>query len=332
MKTTYQGHSKKSGVYKIINTTNARIYIGSAKEFKRRLTGHCRSLRKGTHHNKFLQNDFNKCGEDAFEFHVLEVMEDSNRAKRLRVEQKHIKEYFDNQQQCYNFHKKAIRKKGPWSYTPEESSKKKSESGKKAWAKDNGSRRKATSKQFKEMWQDPEYRAKKLAQATGRKNTPEQLKTMSKAALSRKPDSEGTKKIKSLAAKKRFQDPVQRERLGEISRNRGPVTEETRKKLSDAHKGLVCSKETRQKISLANKGTRPSLECLKKAAKKNSKDYNLILISPANKKVKLTSNLTAFCRNHGLHKSGMWRMISGQTNSYKGWKHYREIRKTDEFQ
>jgi len=163
MKTIYYGQSKKPGIYKIINTTNGRIYIGSAKEFKRRFAGHLRSLRKETHHNKFLQADFNKCGEDAFEFHVVEVMPGNNRNKRLRIEQKYIKEYFDNQQQCYNFHKKSLRRKGPWSHTPEESAQKKSVAGKLAWARDDGSRRVATSKQFKEIVERPKLSSNKTS-------------------------------------------------------------------------------------------------------------------------------------------------------------------------
>jgi len=142
---------------------------------------------------------------------------------------------------------------------------------------------------------------------------------MSEAALKRKPDSLETKAIKKAAAKKRFQDPEQKKLLAEISRNKDPITEETRKKLSEAHKGRVCSAETRKKISLANKGTKPSALCLKKGTERNSKNYNLILISPSNKKVKLSKNLAAFCRKHNLHMSGMWRMVSKQTKSYKNW-------------
>jgi len=101
MITNYDGHSKKSGIYKIVNVVNQKLYIGSAKEFKSRYTNHVWSLRKGTHHNKYLQSDFLQYGEVAFEFHVLEVVDDTH-MNRLLVEQTYIDKYFDKQNMCYN--------------------------------------------------------------------------------------------------------------------------------------------------------------------------------------------------------------------------------------
>ena len=110
MKTYYNEHSNQPGVYKIINTSNGRIYIGSAKEFKDRYRDHIKSLQKGTHHNKFLQNDWNKCGPDVFEYHVVEVVQ-GTQAERLLREQTYIDQYHDNQKNCYNFDKKTNKKK-----------------------------------------------------------------------------------------------------------------------------------------------------------------------------------------------------------------------------
>ena len=73
MEYKYEGYSFKSGIYKIINKFNGRIYIGSAKRFIERWKSHTSSLRTQKHSNKFLQADFNKCGEDAFVFEVVEV-------------------------------------------------------------------------------------------------------------------------------------------------------------------------------------------------------------------------------------------------------------------
>ena len=83
-------YSLKSGVYKITNKINGRIYIGSAKEFKRRYNQHRIGLIKKKHSNKFLQADFDKCGEDAFVFEVIEVVE-GPQENRLLVEQTYIK-------------------------------------------------------------------------------------------------------------------------------------------------------------------------------------------------------------------------------------------------
>lgn len=106
MKTYYNGNSKKSGVYKIINIINNRIYIGSCKSFKQRYKEHLNSLRNNKHSNKFLQADFNKCGEDLFEFYILEVVE-GLKINRLEKEQYYLNQYFDNGNMCYNLRKDA---------------------------------------------------------------------------------------------------------------------------------------------------------------------------------------------------------------------------------
>jgi len=105
MKTNYNGHANKSGIYQIKNLTNGRIYIGSAKLFKTRYNHHIVSLRKGTHHNKFMQRDFNKCGEDSFIFEVIEVVVGDSRFDRLLIEQKYIDIHYDNGKSCYNAEK-----------------------------------------------------------------------------------------------------------------------------------------------------------------------------------------------------------------------------------
>lgn len=104
MQTDYRGFSKQGGIYQIKNLLNGRLYFGSAKEFKSRYKGHLSSLRNNKHRNKFLQNDFNKCGTDAFVFEVIEVVEGSIQ-DRLLVEQRYVDQFFDSGKQCYNSNK-----------------------------------------------------------------------------------------------------------------------------------------------------------------------------------------------------------------------------------
>lgn len=61
------------GVYKIINTVNNKIYIGSTTvSFKERYRQHLYHLKKNTHKNTHLQHAFNKYGESKFEFCIIE--------------------------------------------------------------------------------------------------------------------------------------------------------------------------------------------------------------------------------------------------------------------
>lgn len=66
----------ESGIYKIENTINKKIYVGSAKNFIERWGWHKKDLRRNDHHNRKLQNAWNKYGEDAFVFEILETVED----------------------------------------------------------------------------------------------------------------------------------------------------------------------------------------------------------------------------------------------------------------
>ena len=95
---------EKSGIYKIINILNGRIYIGSTVNLKTRKATHFSLLKNGKHQNQFLQNDFNKCGNKAFVFEVITFV---NKEELLIVEQQYIDQYFDNQTMCYNINKKA---------------------------------------------------------------------------------------------------------------------------------------------------------------------------------------------------------------------------------
>lgn len=65
--------NKVSGIYTITNKTTDRLYIGESLDIYRRWHDeHIPQLRKDCHYNKELQNDFNKYGEDNFDFEILE--------------------------------------------------------------------------------------------------------------------------------------------------------------------------------------------------------------------------------------------------------------------
>jgi group I intron endonuclease len=65
----------KSGIYKILNKSNGKFYIGSAVNIFHRWQTHLWRLNKNIHGNKHLQNSWNKHGSDVFEFQILEYCE-----------------------------------------------------------------------------------------------------------------------------------------------------------------------------------------------------------------------------------------------------------------
>lgn len=59
------------GIYRIYNTKNDKIYIGSSKNLKSRKKQHFLSLKNNVHYCKEMQNDFNFFGEENFYFEVI---------------------------------------------------------------------------------------------------------------------------------------------------------------------------------------------------------------------------------------------------------------------
>jgi group I intron endonuclease len=64
--------SRESGVYQIRCVPTGKIYVGSAVSLRGRWYQHRRSLQRGEHANRYLQQAWNKYGEENFEFSVLE--------------------------------------------------------------------------------------------------------------------------------------------------------------------------------------------------------------------------------------------------------------------
>lgn len=62
----------KSGVYKIVNLTNNKIYIGSSRDLGSRRSGHFCDLKNQVHHCVYLQRVYNKLTEEDFSFEVIE--------------------------------------------------------------------------------------------------------------------------------------------------------------------------------------------------------------------------------------------------------------------
>ena len=81
------------GIYQITNTITGKFYIGSAKNIKERWNSHKSELRRNTHCNYRLQNSWNKYGESAFKFSVLDICDEENRFE--------LEQFYLDETQCY---------------------------------------------------------------------------------------------------------------------------------------------------------------------------------------------------------------------------------------
>ncbi|MFJ5713724.1 GIY-YIG nuclease family protein [Neobacillus sp. NPDC093127] len=59
------------GVYKITNKINRKFYIGSSKDILLRWKDHINDYNRNNHHSRYLQNSWNKYGEEAFHFEII---------------------------------------------------------------------------------------------------------------------------------------------------------------------------------------------------------------------------------------------------------------------
>jgi group I intron endonuclease len=74
-----------SGIYKIENLINHKLYIGKSNNIESRWVHHKALLNKNRHINKPLQNAWNKYGEENFDFSVIHVCNDNSVLPMLEI-------------------------------------------------------------------------------------------------------------------------------------------------------------------------------------------------------------------------------------------------------
>jgi len=100
-------------IYRINNLATEDYYVGSAVKFGRRKWEHMSALKQGTHHCHKLQEAYGLYGADAFEFVVLQEVEDESAL--LRVEDMYLGQCAADPH-CYNT---SFTTTSPPSYTEE---------------------------------------------------------------------------------------------------------------------------------------------------------------------------------------------------------------------
>lgn len=97
------------GIYIITNTKNKKHYIGKSTDITKRWKRHLSELKSNKHHNVMLQNDFNKFGENYFNFNIIEVCNENDLSSREKF---HINMYKSSCEKGYNFEK--VKRKEKW--------------------------------------------------------------------------------------------------------------------------------------------------------------------------------------------------------------------------
>lgn len=210
------------GIYCITNKYSGKQYIGSTSCFERRWKEHRRKLRADKHHCRHLQNAWNLYGQDAFEFAVVEVVEDLN--DLISREQF----WLDNHAPEYNINPNAANALGRKTSDETKEKLRRAKTGT------------THSEETKELLR---------SLSSGRKHTEEAKEKIRQAHLGRKQSPEHIEKLAQTRRGRTF-SPETRARMAEAHKGR-KMSPESIEKTRQAHLGRKRSPETCEKIRQA---------------------------------------------------------------------------------
>lgn len=228
-----------SGIYKITNIVNWKVYIGSSKNIKKRWNIHRNSLRWQKHRNIYLQRAWNKYGEKNFKFEIiLKCLEEELDKKEIKLIQKYKslnKKFGYNieeggrrpimSEETRNKISRAMKgNKNHLGYSHSEETKKRIARTKMGTIFSKEWKRKISEANSGEK--NPFY---------GKHHSRETIEKIYEANYGRKHSKESKLKMSRSHVGKKF-------------------SEEHRRKLSESHKGHYHTKETIRKMSKAKKG------------------------------------------------------------------------------
>ena len=293
---------EKSGIYKITNKFNGRIYVGSTIDFVKRWGAHQSDLLHNRHSNQFLQNDYDLCkkkhGSEPLTYEIVEFV---SRDELLIREQYYLDMYFDEKNNTYNICKTA----------GNSLDRKPSEATKALWrqqrkGKDMSNATKAS-----------------IAARTGVARTEETKRKIKEAHLG-VPMSE--------QAKEKLRRPKTAAHIQKLIAAKQNISEETKNKMRKARTGTKASETTKQKMSSMRKGElnvnygkKMSEEQKRKIreskAKKHYGDTTFIFTHGENIRIEVKAiNLTEFMKTNGLERGGFYDLLAGRLKTHKGWK------------
>lgn len=91
-----------SGIYKITNIKNGKVYIGQSVNVTLRWWSHVEELSKGKHCNKMLSEDFQQYGLQSFTAEIIERCGSRDKNILLERERYYISLYFHSGYSLYN--------------------------------------------------------------------------------------------------------------------------------------------------------------------------------------------------------------------------------------
>jgi group I intron endonuclease len=217
----------ESGIYKISNSINDKIYIGSAVNLSARFRRHKHHLLKNNHHSPILQSHVNKYGIETLSFELIETCDKS---ELLTKEQQYLTELQPVFNICLSVKNSRLGIK-----MPEEAIKKAVET-----KRNNGT--------FKRISAIISERNKGNKNMTGKKHSDETKIKIGAKSIGRK--NKGSKHFLGKKHSHETKKKISIKAMGN-KRNLGRIlSEETKLKISKANKGKthVQKQETRNKI------------------------------------------------------------------------------------
>lgn len=205
-----------TGIYKIENVVNHKVYIGQSINIENRWAAHFESLCANTHYNDYLQRAWNKYGKDKFVFSIIEECSEN----QLTDREQYWIDYYGGIDSTNTYNNRGASSKGALS----EYSKIKISESQKGKPKKPG------------RTVSPEGRKRLSESHKGICPSKETRNKMSVAQLGKKHTEETKRKIADKNRQKYIDNPKLREEVS--NRMKGRIfTEEHRRKLGDVNRG-----------------------------------------------------------------------------------------------
>jgi len=295
---------KISGIYKIENIINNKVYVGSSVSIEDRWIRHKSDLVKGKSCSIKLQNSYNKHGVEYFEFSILEECDIENLIER---EQYYI-DMYNSYNEGYNCCPMAGNSLG--AKQSDETKLKISEAMK---GENNPFYGKKHSEESREIMR--ESHKGQISSFKGSHHTEESKKKL------RYPKTNEHREKLSVSSKGRLHFEETKKKISESGK--GKVhSNETKSKISAGNKGKIVSEDSKKKISESKKGKSHSEETCKLLSKlrkgRNSNRYNptpVIQYSLDYKFIKEWKDLFELTEN-GFRSSNVSRACKSNGTSY----------------